>query len=378
MFHLRGDPEREEGARLSLLPLDPAACFPIYNEDDLDEVIGWHVVEQWMGEDGKPYIYRLTYRKETERGGPSPIIRSEALYEPDKWGGAGMEEGPVIRVIAPEERLPDPIDSLPIYHIRNIGEPNYIFGSSEMRGLETLMAGINQSVSDEELELALNGLGVYVTDAGSPINEQTGEPEPWDLGPARVVEIGEGKKFERVTGTQTITPIQEHVRYLQDQIDMTLGLSDVAKGRATVEVAESGVALALRMGPIFARAGEQELSITDVMINMMWDLKKWRAAYEGGGISEAALVPVYGDRLPANKAERFKEIMEMYNSNIVSGMWARDELAKIGYEFPDHATMAAEIIAEKQALNEAEVDPFGSRMSSEMETEEEGGEGGAT
>lgn len=366
LFHITADPRRPQGSRLSLLPLDPSMYFPIYDPDDIETVIGCHIAEQWLDSEGKPFIYRLTYMKETESGGPSPIVRSEGIFKPDSdwqdYANATPE-----RQITPWERLPEPISAIPVYHIKNLGDPSFPFGSSEMRGLESMMAGINQAISDEELELALNGLGVYATDGGTPIDEDTGEPVGWDLGPGRVVELPDGKTFRRVSGTSTVTPYQEHIRYLQSQVDGTLGISDAAKGSASVEVAESGIALAIRMGPIFSRAEEQELGITDVMLNMAWDWKAWMRAYEGVSFGEsAALVPVYGDRMPLNKSERIKEVLSLVGAGVVSLTWAMGQLSNLGFEIGDPADMLAQIIAEKQALGEAEVDPFGSRITTEL------------
>ncbi len=45
LWHLYADPLRPAGSRVSVFPLDPASYFPIYNEENLDEIIGAHIVE---------------------------------------------------------------------------------------------------------------------------------------------------------------------------------------------------------------------------------------------------------------------------------------------------------------------------------------------
>lgn len=366
-WHLTADAERAEGSRISLHPLDPGSIFKITMPDDVDTVIGYHVVDTIM-EGSDAAIYRLTYRKETEMGGPSPIIVSEDVFEIDKWGGPDMEETR-IRSIRAEERLPDPIDDLPIYHMRNFSEPGSEWGSSELRGFERIISAINQSISDEELELVLNGLGVYVTDAGAPIDSD-GQPTTWNLGPAKVVELPPGKTFKRESGTSSVAPHQDHLKYLHEQLDLGSGTPAIAKGRiADVQVAESGIALALELAPIFARAEEKEQEITDVMSNLTFNFRKFCDAYEGGEFTfseNVVLIPQYGDRIPTNRKQRFEEVLKLVDSKVVSAAWGRRELTKIGFVFEDDTTLLGEIIQEQAALAQIEADVTGSRMDSEL------------
>lgn len=378
LWHLFADPARPEGSRLSIQPLDPASFFPIYNDDDLDSVIGCHIVDQFLDAQGKPFIKRLTYRKQTEKGGPSPITVEEAIFKTDDWGGPGMDpEGNPESVIRTPQQLPTPIDALPVYHIQNFLQGGTIYGSSELRGLERLIAALDQTISDEELALALDGLGVYVTNAGTPVDEQ-GNDTSWDIGPGRVVEVPGGKEtfFQRVQGVSNTDPFQKHMTFLMDQAYESVGQSDVSRGGSIdVATAESGVALYLRLAPLLTRAEEKELIVTDVMSNMMFDLRKWILAYEGteqrNGMENVIFNPIYGDKLPLNKKERFDQVMAMVAGGVVSAMWAREELAKIGYVFPDDATMMSQILTEKTAAAQVQVDAMGSRLDQELQQQEQ-------
>lgn len=369
LFRVYGDAELPEGSRLSVEALDPGSYFPIYADDEVT-IIGCHLVDFVEGEDGRLKVFRQTYRKESGAAGPSRITYESAIFETDAWGGPdGMAENRLATVDS--EVLDERITAIPVYHIPNAEEPGTPWGSSEIRGMERMLAAINQSISDEELELVLNGLGVYTTDAGAPINEATGEPEPWNLGPARVVELPDGKTFTRVTGTTTVAPHQEHLAYLHDQLDLSTGQGSAAKGKVDVEVAESGISLALQMAPVFARAEEKELIITDKMTQMLYDLRAWFEVYEGQSVGDAIWVPAYGPRLPMNRSERFDEIMTMYKSKLVSAVWARAELSKIGYEFPED--IQDNILEELVALTQIAVDADAARLDRELGT----GDGGA-
>jgi hypothetical protein len=372
LFHLTGDEEREEGSRISFETIDPAEYFPIYNEDDQITIIGCHLIAVMEDENGDQVMYRQTYRKVTGLGGPSQITVEEALYELDEWGQPGSDnENPTpITVIRPPTALPDAITAIPVYQIPNIEEPGSIWGSSELRGIERLLTAINQSISDEELELVLNGLGVYVTDAGSPIDEDTGEPIPWNLGPAKVVELPEGKKFTRVDATKSVTPHQEHLKYLHSQLDASTGNNDVAGGRADVATAESGIALLIKLAPLFAICEEKELIITDVMTQMLWDLRAFASAYEGVNLDAIAFIPKYGDRLPLNADKRFEQLMLLFEASVISMGYLLKELAKLGWVFEgDALAMIAEIVAEKAALSAGGVsgDPIGDRQQQELD-----------
>lgn len=369
LWHIYADPERPEGSRLSIFELDPASYFPIYNPENVDEIIGCHIVEQTMSDDGqKALIRRLTYRKTTEKGGPSPISVSDMIFEVDDWGGPMMDQDPnPVTVIRNEEVLPSPIDQLPVYHVQNFQEPGTIYGSSEMRGLERLIAAINQGISDEELSLVLDGLGVWTTNSGTPVDDN-GEEKPWGLGPGGVVELptGEGIFFNRVSGVTNVTPFQEHLKFLIGQVDQTLGHSTVAKGRVDVQTAESGIAILLELGPLLARAGEGELTITDVHTNMLYDLRRWFVAYEGGalgGLENIRWLPTYGPKIPINIKQVFDEAMTLLTNGVVSRRWVRRKLITVGYEFDDDDVLEKEIAAEKQV----ELDFAGARLDQEIE-----------
>jgi hypothetical protein len=374
-WHIYASPEREDGARISIQPIDPGSMFPIYNEENLDEVIGWHIVDQYDYE-GKPAIRRLTYRKATGVGGPSPITVSDIIFEADKWGGPGMSEDDavVLAVIAAEETMPDPIDHLPIYAMPNIQTTGTIWGSSELRGTERILAAMNQTISDEELALALEGLGVYKTNAGTPVNDD-GDEVPWNIGPGRVVELptdtdGDKVFFDRVQGISSIEPNLAHIKFLMDQVYESSAVPGVARGSVDVQMAESGIALYLHLAPLLTTAEDKELIITETHAQMFYDLRKWFAAYEPGELAtplmNTAFGPAYGEKIPVNRKERFTEIMGLWEADLVTAEWTWTELAKIGYEFPEAGAFNMAIMEEQTARKLIEDDVAGARLDAEL------------
>lgn len=375
-WHIMADLDRPPGARISIHPVDPASVFPIYNEENLDELVGYHIASQ-QDFNGKPAISRLTYRKTTGTGGPSPISVEHSIFEVDEWGGPGMDEEAVLANIIPLTTLPPLIDQLPVYWTPNFQQTGTPYGSSELRGMERILAGLNQGISDSELSLALQGLGLYKSNAGTPVDAD-GNDTTWNLGPGQVVDLptGDNIYFDRVPGISSVAPYLDHLNFLIGQLDEAAAIPAIAKGKVNVNVAESGIALLLEMGPILSRCEEKEQVVTDVLVNMLFDLThKWFPAIEGGsldGVAEMQVVefePSYGNKLPVNGAQRFTEIMAMVAAKVASKVWARSEIAKLGYEFPDDATMLAQLSQE----GVSEVDPFGDRISQET-----GGDTGGT
>jgi len=378
LWHFYADPNRPAGSRLSIMPVDPASWFPIYNDENVDEVIGCHIIEPFITNEGKSRIRRLTYMKVTGTGGPSPITREEGIYEVDKWGGPGMDQEPIPEEITmPLMTLPSPIDSLPIYQMPNFEEPGSVYGSSELRGYERIIAGVDQSISDEELALAMDGLGVYATDAGAPIDPDSGQELPWDLGPARVVEVPTGSRFDRVSGVSSVTPYLEHVGYLHDQINESSGSPQVARGVVDVSVAESGIALEIQFVPLTARVNERLLTVDAKLGNMLYDLPKWLVAYEGSIMSPLLadptdptkgprLKPVYAPVIPVNKAKEIQDTIALAGAGLISGETARERLRELGVKIPDETEEQTRILGETERKAKVEADAFGSRIDGEL------------
>lgn len=369
-FHIYANEEREEGSRVSVYPIHPGTLFPIYDPSNIDIIIGWHIAEAILLDD-ETYISRKTYRKLTEAEGPSPITYEHGIYEVDNWGGPGDDPAEIklLRVEVPLTTLPDPIDHLPIYHIPNFTEDGTLWGSSEMRGLETLFNSQQQNVSDEDVSLAMDGLGMYWTDGGTPVDED-GNDIPWNLGPGRVAELPEGRKMGRLSGLGSVAPYQSHVDWLQGWAERGRGITDVATGSGfDVALAESGVALAIRLAPILSSAEEREQVISDRLGNMFHDMKKWYAAFEDGAfnnlVEAVRITTTYGPKLPVNEEKYVNELMALNGAGILPASYVRDELRRMGRTLPDEATMVKLLADEAASAAQISTDTVGARMDAE-------------
>src|SRR5688500_8856339 len=65
-WHVMANAAKPQGSRLTIRALDPGSYFPIFDPNDVDRVIGCHIVEL-IGEGDETLVKRLTYRK-TETG----------------------------------------------------------------------------------------------------------------------------------------------------------------------------------------------------------------------------------------------------------------------------------------------------------------------
>lgn len=380
LWHVVADDTKPEGSRISLLELDPGSYFPITHDDDIDKIIGCHLIDTYAIGD-KTHIRRQTYRKVYQddklKTGEVVGISSECIvFETDKWDDREGGKVKAVQVLTPLKMLPPEIRALPVYHIKNWRTPLDPFGSSELRGLERIAGAINQSISDEELALALEGLGVYVTTSGPPVDEN-GEESDWRLGPGRVVEIDRESDFTRVTGVSSVTAWQDHIRYLQSAMREGSGTPDIAIGTVDVAIAESGIALALKMGPILAKNAEKEDEQLAKYDQMFFDLvNAWLPAYERYAWVGVELSPVVGQPLPIDRKAVLEEILGMLGSDppLISAAYARHLLAqKLGYEFPEE--MGVDIVQETAAMTEARGlggDAYVRRIEAELGAEGEG------
>lgn len=364
LFHIIGNDLKPQGTRIKIETVDPAAYFPVTHPDDPDKIIGCHIVEQIQTDDGWK-LKRQSYQKGADPinndGSDTVIYNSVAIFDADSW--EEFDANPVT-VIKPPTPLPPQITALPVYHIKNIETPGDPFGSSDLRGLERIMAAVNQAISDQELALALDGLGMYATDAGTP------EGGRWVLGPGRVVQRPKGTSFERISGVQTVTPIINHLDWLVARLKEGSGTPDIAIGLVEKTDA-SGVSLLLQMGPMLAKAEKRDETISGTMDQFLYDISMmWLPAYESLTF-EAVCVSSYGDLLPQDRQAQLDEIVAIAGmEGVVDSVWIQTELAKLGYVFDKETASNAltELSLRAQAL-----DPFAARLARE---EDNGGASG--
>lgn len=358
ILHLTADPNKPESRRLSINSVDPAAYFPVEDDDDLDRINKVHLVEQFINADGDTQVKKLTYWYEGE-GDARKVAREEAIFELDEWAEPSAE--PVEITLAPEY-LPDEITTIPVYHFKNQAWQGEPFGMSELSGFERIFGAVNQAISDEELALALEGLGVYATDADTP-TDSNGNETDWVIAPGRVLELEEGKNFDRVEGVGSVTPMLDHIKYLEDKLFEASGTTDVARGTVDVNTAESGIALAIKFMPTLAKIELRDLEGTSILRQFFFDWKAWHKAYEGPDYREQELLVSLGDKLPTNRKAIVEELNQMLDRNVISRAYYRTRMTELfGYEFPE--SLDQDIVSEQAKLSEA-MDLMGARMTQE-------------
>lgn len=344
IFHMTADPTKPAGRRISLTPVEPHTVFPIWDEDIPGKMTGVHlatpyVLDKDKDPDQKTRLHRLTYRI-IEKNGTKRIEREEGIYVIEDSSLLGFTDSTrvkKIRTIRKPGLLDASITALPIYWFKNQAWGNDEYGSSELRGLERLTEVISQSATDVSGALSLEGLGVYATDGGRPVAEGSGgelvETE-WEVAPGKVMEVPQGAYFRRVDGVGSITPAMEQVKYLEDSIHNALGLSDVALGRVDAQVAQSGIALAIKFMPTLARLESRDQAGLEKLTHLFYDWKTWHAVFERETLT-GDIVPVIGDKLPMDRVAKLNELNNMLDRKAISKEFYRKELEKLGYDFPD-------------------------------------------
>lgn len=373
LLMLAADPLKPEGQRMRILEVQPDQYFPIYDPTDGERVIGCYLASIVLDDGEQEIVQRIEYQKiidldrVAEFGAPlGSIFYRIGFYELDGWddrepdGELKEVETPTwastdaLALLMAGVALPTQITSIPVYHFRNNRRGGIAgrFGVSEIQGLETILAGITQNATDEDIAIALQGIGVYWTDSGRP-RDANGKEVDWEISPASVIELEKDGKFGRVEGVGSVQPMQDHLSMLKGSANEATAVPEVAVGKIGQSAASSGVALRIEFMPILSKNMEKEAELASKMSQMLFDLMTmWLPAYEGWQPLLVQPSAVFGDPLPVDRAAVLKEILDMVTAKVVSVQWAQEELAKkLGFKFP--ANMLASILSEESALLDA-------------------------
>lgn len=350
VFHLTADPLKEEGTRIGLNSVDPAMVLPVYDEDDLDKLVRLHIVDQYFTTEDpnklriKKLTYWYTWADEDMKTGTRRVWREEGIYEVDpKWWGPKPK---LVKQTLPPEPLDPRITTIPVYWFKNIDWQGQPYGSSDLRGFEFLSKAVSQAATDTNMSLALEGLGVYATDGGRPVSDD-GEEEDWEVSPGKVMEVPAGSYFRRVEGVGSITPMQDQIKYLERKIFEAGALTDVARGQVDVQIAESGIALAIKFAPTLAKIEERDQSGIEILQQMFFDWKIWHQVYEGDDFTKIDILAEIGAKLPIDRTETINELNNMLDRGVISRKYYREQMQKLGYDFP--ADIEGQIEDEKKA-----------------------------
>lgn len=319
LWHIIANDAKPIGRRIKIMAVDPGAYFPVTEAmvtegGDDEKIVRVHLAEP-LTMNNQEYVSRMTYERIfDEAGNQTAIIRSHAIYKPDEW--SGTQAGPISTILSPEP-LPPEIPAIPVYHLKNM-DATAPFGSSELRGLESVLLGINQTVSDEDLSLALDGIGVYASDGGAPRDAQGNETD-WIMGPGRVLTQAPG--LRRISGVTSVAAYGDHYNRLVDAARGPLGASDATMGKVDGASVESGIALALQFAPMLSHTKPKDQHIIDVHAQMFHDLCFWLTVYEElpllmsgeeGELTPAVVVqPTIGNKIPVNRKQILDEVLSM-------------------------------------------------------------------
>lgn len=374
LLHVTANPKKPEGQRLRLVEVDPASYFTIPDPLDVERVVGVYLVTLVEDDEGELIAQRQSYLK-TETGA---VMTQLAFFERDAWDDRWPMTQNDLKPVAPPQRfateaelltgfqLPPQITTIPVYHFKNRGTGDLLFGISELQGIETLLAGIIQTATDQDVTIAQTGIGIYVTSSGSP-KSPTGEEEDWIIAPASVLELeSHDDFFKRIEGVTSVQPLLDHAGMLEGQAKQTTGTPDIAVGSVEVQVAESGIALAIQMAPILSKNEETEIQLKSRMEQMLYDLANmWLPAYEGFSPNGVSLSFTFDDPLPVDRAAVLKEILDMVTAKVIPIAYAQKLIRdRLGYDIP------ADAVDQMAAENQTLLDSLGGRLATE-----EGGAG---
>lgn len=375
-LHILANPDKEAGKRISIEALHPGNVYQVWDDDDhlvrADIAYVWEdpEVEQdnLRGEDPEK-IRVLRYTKEENL-----VYREELVYnKSDEWW---EEETDSNRILLEKKPLDPSITQIPIYWFKNMDWGDE-YGSSELRGLEIIQSSISQGSTDTQAALGLEGLGVYATDGGRPVDDD-GQESDWEVSPGKVMEVPQGSYFRRVEGVGSITPMMDQIKYLEEKVNLASGTSDVATGKVDVQVAESGIALAIKFLPTSAKLEFRDQAFVAKLKQLFYDLKAWFKFYEDIDFADVEiLITMDEDKLPVDRKARLNELNNMVDRGIITKKYYREEAAKLGYDFPTEETLQTDFEKEyalealKSAIQSAMNQAFSQTPEDESETDGE-------
>jgi len=335
VWYITADPDKPEGKRLTVNTIHPGNVFPIEHPDDDTRVIGWHIVDLVSDPRDKDDPDKQVARRQTYRRNASGEITYEAAtFEIGTWDDRNLKKDEIkpVSIIKKQFTLPREITAFPVYLVPNHEPDGSSWGMSLVAGMEYIINALNQSITYEDLTLVLQGLGLYVSTAGPPIDAATGKAGKYKLHPGNVVEIEHDDDFKRVTGVTSLSPFQEHINALDRWGMDGCGVPDMATGSIEVSVAQSGIALALKMGPIIAENSDRELALGGKWDQIGYDLiNGWMPAYEGIR-SDTEFKAIFGDPMPINREAYINELIQLSVMNLITLDEVREKLEVIGYE----------------------------------------------
>lgn len=377
LLHLTADPSKEEGSRVRLTEVEPEQYFPIWDPADGERLLGCYLVSVVQTDDDEDIVQRIEYRKvlsedqAAELAAPvGAIFYRLGYFELDAWDDRSVDDDDPKPVDAPEwAAIPegatqdpftgfalDPrITSIPVYHMRNRrrGGKAGRFGTSEIQGLETIFAGVIQNTTDQDLAVAMVGLGTYWTTSGKA-RDANGAEVPWVIGPASIAELEADGSFGRVDGITTVQPILDHMKFLTDSARSSNGAPAIASGSVDSTVSLSGVAMRIQFMPVLAANAEREQEMASRWTHLLYDLlNMWFPVYEGWQPLPLQPSATFGDPLPPDRAAVILETTTLLAAGVISKEFAVQYLAdKLGFQFPPGMLETA--AAEQQAALDAE------------------------
>lgn len=357
VWYITANEAKEVGKRISITALDPSMYFKVTDPDDVTRIIGVKLAQPVIEEDETKVRVQI-YRKDTTKT-PTEITVEEGIYNVEDWESPDAKP---IRVIRAVTALPPQITAIPVYHIKHFDEPGNPYGSSEVRGFERHFSDMSQILSDEGLALALEGVGAYETDAPTP-RDKNGNEINWKVGPGQVLHHPPGTKFGRVSGVTNVQAFGDHYDRVQDSVLRAASAPDIAVGKVDVQVAQSGIALALELSPILAKAREKNELALGVLEQMFYDIfTMWYPAYEQTTFEGILITCDPGEAIPVDRETRRDELNDMFDRKVISTQYYRSEMEKMGYIFP--TDIEEQIAADSQA-SAASADATANRLLAE-------------
>lgn len=215
----------EHPARVRILPLNSAFCFPEWHSHDRERLISFKLKYRFWGLDGQGTRAAYTYTE---------VITDETIAE---YINDQLIEGPGI-----ENPRPNPLGQIPVVHIPNLPVPGSPWGMSDMQDILELNRQYNETATQITDIVAYHAEPVTVITGAKASNLERGAKKVWSI-PNKDASISNLDGLVDLDGP--IALLDQLKRMMHE---MT-GVPETALGQVQPVSNTSGVALAIQYQP---------------------------------------------------------------------------------------------------------------------------------
>lgn len=363
------------GERPALSVIDPGFYFPVLGDNDTEYPTRVHLAWTLEGDDGKPYLRRVTY----ELAGCEPYRvpweqqpATVQCYLTDATWRAAMDgrldlapESATYKVNSEGQQLkqyPLGIDFIPIVHVPNTVTGIEHYGESLLTGLVQLLDDLHFADTDAAAAAATTGTPMLALSDPAD-NAAIGARSNLTVAPGAVFRLNQGGRMEAINTAPQLAEMRARVKDLTSRLSTNARIPEIALSGSTSERALSGAALQIQYSPLNALVRSLRLARQPKYALLLKMVQ--RLLMQTGQLNEVhPATLVFGEFMPRNQNETLHAVAEAVQAGIITRETGLRMLENTGIPV---ATDEAETLQRRDYLGAAQlVDATGDTQAARM------------